>query len=157
MTENKESNSAIIIPIKGLSDGVYTYNYSCGYHFFNQFGNQEILDAHTRTTVILQKDTHLMRLHVTIQGSVVRSCDRCLGDVVIPLSYQASIIIQFSEQIDNQENDEIITILPTATQINLSQYVYDSVCVTLPLQSIHPPGLCDPIMEKKLSQLTINP
>jgi len=153
---SKEIEAAVIIPIKGLTSGVYTHKYTCGQPFFNLFGNQEIREAIIEVTVVLTKENHLIRLEVTLQGSVIRSCDRCLGDVPTPVSYHAPIVVEFAENDGDYEGEEIISISPTATQINLTQYVYDSICVSFPLQSLHPTGACDPVMENKLAQLTIN-
>ena len=148
--------TAVIIPINGLTSGKYTFNFTCEQPFFDQFGNQDIRDAHIETVIVLEKESSHYRLDINIHGSVVRSCDRCLGDVSTHISFHAPIIVEFSNRYSKDEGDEIILLSPAATQIDLTQYVYDSVCVNLPLQSIHPIGACDPVMEQKLAEHTIN-
>jgi uncharacterized metal-binding protein YceD (DUF177 family) len=93
---------------------------------------------------------------VALEGCVVRSCDRCLKDVTVPIAYSAPILVKFAANHESEEGDEIIILDTTATEVDLSQYIYDSVCLTLPLQSIHPIGQCDPEMEKKIAELTVN-
>ena len=154
---NKGFGNTVIVPIKGLSSGVYTYDYTCEHSFFDQFGNQDVRDAHVEVHVVLEKEERWMRLIIVMNGTLLRSCDRCLGDVLTPVNYRASVVVKFAKSYGEEEGDELFLLEPAATQIDLTQYVYDSICVSLPIQSLHPLGQCDPEMERKLSQLTVNP
>ena len=151
----KEFGTGIIVPIK-LTSGVYENVFTLEQSFFDQFGNQDIHGAQIEAAITLEKQESSMRLLVALKGSVVRLCDRCLGNVTMPVDYNAPIILKFSNTYMEEESDEIFFIDPTTTEIDLTQYIYDSVCVTLPLQSIHPAGQCDPDMEQKIAALRIN-
>jgi len=152
----KEDQTAIIIPIKGLALGVHTYRITLEQHFFDRSENQEFKEAHIEAAIVLERDTSWIRLDITLNGSVLRSCDRCLGDIAVPIEYHAPVLVKFTRMHGEEDSDELIILEPTATEIDLTQYVYDSVYVSLPLQSIHPSGYCDPIMEQKISELTVN-
>jgi len=152
----KEAATDIIIPIKGLSSGVFTYLYTLEQSFFDRFENQDIREAHIEVIVSMEKQTDRIRMDVDLKGSLLRSCDRCLGDVTIPVTYNAPMVVEFCKTVIEEESDEFIILDPTATQIDLTQYIYDSVCVSLPLQTLHPSGYCDPEMEQKIASLTIN-
>ena len=152
----KEVKTATIIPIKGLDSGVHTYRCTLEQPFFDRFENQDIRAAHIEVTVAMERQNGSLRLEITLQGSVLRPCDRCLGDVTVPVTYHAPIFVNFSTTHEDEMHDEIITLDPTATELDLTQYLYDSVCVSLPLQSIHPRGQCDPVMEQKIAELSIN-
>ena len=152
----KEATTDIMIPIKGLSSGVFTYLYTLEQSFFDRFENHDIREAHIEVNVSLEKQIDRIRMDVALKGSLLRFCDRCLGDVSIPVSYDAPIVVEFSKTVIEEESDELLIITPTATEIDLTQYIYDSVCVTLPLQTLHPSGYCDPEMEQKIASLIIN-
>ena len=154
----KEDQTAVIIPIKGLALGVHKYSITLEQSFFDQFEVQEFKDARMEATVVLERTTSWIRLDVSIDGSVCHSCDRCLGDVTVPVGYHAPVLVKFTKihGEEEEDSDELIILEPTATEIDLTQYVYDSVIVTLPLQSVHPTGQCDPVMEEKIAQLIIN-
>jgi uncharacterized metal-binding protein YceD (DUF177 family) len=152
----KEAENHIVIPITGITSGVHSHLFTLGRSFFGSFGNGDIRDAHIEAAIELEKETGWIRLKVEIKGSVVRSCDRCLGDVVIPIVYSAPVVVKFARAHGEEECGEWIILDPIDTEIDLTQYVYDSVCVSLPLQSIHASGGCDPEMEKKIAELSIN-
>ena len=152
----KEVGINIIVPIKGLEYGVHTYMYTLKQPFFDSFGSLDIRDASIETIVKLEKQTSGMLLHVVLQGSVLRSCDRCLGDLLIPVTYSAHVVVKFAKRHEEEQSEEWILADPNDTEIDLTQYVYDSVCVNLPLQSIHPTGQCDPEMERRIAELIVN-
>ena len=137
----KECDTGMIISVKGLALGLHHYVWTLERDFFYQFENQDLIDAHIEARVALERQPDRIMLQATLQGSVVRSCDRCLGDVAIPFAYC---------------DGEVILLEPDQDALDLSQYLYDSVCVNLPLQVLHPAGQCDPIMEQKLTELSIN-
>ena len=152
----KEVETNVVIPIKGLAQGVHNFAFLLAQPFFDYFGNQEIREAHIEVAVALEKRIDWVRMDVAITGSVLRACDRCLGDVVAPIAYHAPVMVKFSKEYGEEEGDEIIVLDPSDTEIDLTQYLYDSVCLSLPLQSIHPLGACDPEMEKKIAELSIH-
>jgi len=146
----------IVIPIKGLASGVYTYVYLLEQPFLDQFENQDIREAQIKAAIAMDKQTGWIRLDVTLDGTVQRFCDRCLGDVTIPVTYHAPVMVKFTKTDVGEEGDETIILEPSAPELDLTQYLYDSVCVSLPLQSLHPQGQCDPEMEQKITELTVN-
>jgi len=152
----KEFGTNISIPIKGLTQGEHSFVYLLDQCFFDQFGSQDIREAQIEAGLKLEKQSSWIRMDVALKGAVVRSCDRCLGDITIPVTYNAPLMVKFAKMVGEEESDEIIILDPTASEVDLTQYLYDSVCISLPLQSLHPAGQCDPEMEQKISELTIN-
>ena len=145
----------IIIPLKGLALGRHTFGYSLGQDFFDYFENQDIRDARIEIAITLEKEAGWIRVNMALDGTLLRSCDRCLGDITTPVTYSVPIMVKFAKMQGEEERDELIVLEPTDAELDLTQYVYDTVCVNLPLQSLHPPGLCDPLMEQKIAELSI--
>jgi len=131
----------MVISLKGLALGLHHYEWSLGRDFFASFENQELIDAHLEVRVALEREVDRIMVESALQGSVVRSCDRCLGDVSIPILCN---------------DKEVILLEPDQEELDLSQYLYDSVCVNLPFQTLHPSGECDPVMMQKLAELSVN-
>ena len=152
----KEVETTVVIPIKGLPSGVFSTICTLEHPFFDQFGNDEIREAHVVATIDLEKQPDSIRFNVALKGSVVRSCDRCLQDVTLSVVYNAPIVVKFNKTDEEEDSDEMFVLDPTATEVDLTQYIYDSVCTSLPLQTIHPAGQCDPEMEQKIAALTVN-
>ena len=59
------------------------------------------------------------------------TCDRCLEEFMMPVGYTGTLAVRYSET--EQESDgEVMWIGPSETEIDLSQYIYESICLSLP-------------------------
>ena len=153
MSESKN----YIIPIKGLSQGKHLYEFSVDGDFFREFGNQYIKDAALDVQVELEKGSGWMNVHSDIEGTVTMECDRCLDDVQVPVDVQASLAVKFAKLSEHDvEDDQFLIMDPTEAELNLSQFIYDYVCINLPLQIVHEDGECNQEMLDRLSSTELN-
>ena len=99
---------------------------------------------------MLNKQSNLLTLDFRIEGEVCVTCDRCLEEFMMPVGYTGTLAVRYSET--EQESDgEVMWIGPSETEIDLSQYIYESIRLNLPYQRVHPVGSdgksgCDPDM-----------
>ena len=146
MAENKE----FIIQIKGLQVGKHSYDFSIGGDFFRSFENSLILDADLQADVLLEKGSGWMNVSAEITGEVTVECDRCLDDVVLPIDFSCSMGVKFAKSVEDGDGDEFIIMDPTEGELDLTQFLYDYVCLNLPLQKVHQEGECNSEMMAKL-------
>ena len=144
-----------IVPLNGLASGRTPFRWHAGGQFFSGFENSEILDADLVVDVVVEKSGRYVGVDVDIDGTVVVACDRCLGDLELPVSVSPSFSVKFGEAPEDKsfgaEGDREILFLPESdTDMDLSQIVYDYVCTSLPLSRVHPEGECDPETVKYL-------
>ena len=105
---------------------------------------------------LVEKSGRFIGLDLDIEGSVTVTCDRCLGDLVLPVSVHPRFSVKFGQEPASAEGapaegDREIVFLPeTDTEMDLSQLVYDYVCISLPMSRVHPEGECDPDTVKYL-------
>ena len=125
-----------IIPVSELVSGSFELKAHADGKFFDEFENTDILDASVDVEARILKSRTEFEVHVHATGTVTVSCDRCLGDLVIPVDV---------------EDGEKLTLCEGATQLDLSQTVYDFVCTSLPMVHCHPEGECDPQTVRFLS------
>jgi len=149
----KSSNRDYIIPIKGLSIGRHQYGFSIDNSFFESFENSEILKASLNVEVELVRETTWIKLESKIKGEVMVECDRCLDEFMLPVDTTAGLIVKFVRNEDEEDDDAIITLDPTETELDLKQFFYDYICLSLPLQKIHKEGECNPEMIAKLKSV----
>ena len=126
-----------IIPLNDWAAGERNFLSHAGLEFFQKFGNTEILDADVNVEIRVVKDgRNKVEADLHLEGTVTVPCDRCLDPVAIP------VVADPSE-----------TLTPGAGEVewDLSQAVYDFVCLSLPLQRLHPEGECDPDTVRFLS------
>lgn len=119
-----------VIPVKGLKDGRTDFDWHADGEFFGSFENSEIQDANLQVKVSVMNNGDSIESHCEIEGTVTVICDRCLSDLVIPVSV-------FFDEDDT---------------LDLSQDIYDYVCTSLPIQRVHNEGECDPETIKYLNK-----
>lgn len=146
------------IAYKGLSIGMHRFDFSVDNRFFEAFEGSEIQEGHADVSVELDKQSHLLTLDFTIKGEVAVTCDRCLEEFMMPIDYSGRLIVRFSETRDESDG-EVMWISPSETEINLAQYIYESICLSLPYQRVHPMDKngksgCDPDMLSRFSIVT---
>ena len=144
-----------IVPLNGLAPGGTLFRWHAEGQFFSGFENSEILDADLVVSVKAEKSGRFAGLDLSIEGTVVVECDRCLGDLTLPVSVQRAFSVNFGnagEAAQSDEGEREILMLPeTDTDLDLSQVIYDYVCTSLPLSRVHPEGECDPETVKYLN------
>ena len=130
---------------KGLSEGEHTFDFEAGDDLFRLFENTEIKGGHCDVKVNLLRAARQLRLEISIRGSVVVKCDRCLGDCSVPIDYEGELLVKFSDEVREYDGDTL-WLSPSEDFVDLTQYIYESIVLSLPYQRVHPDGECDPDM-----------
>lgn len=136
------------IAYKGLKNGSHDFSFKVGGAFFGAFGSVDIKDGECGVSVALVKSETQLSLDVSIHGGVVVACDRCLEDCRIPVDFEGRLLVRFSNE--PQEYDgEVLWLAPGEDEVDLAQYIYESIVLSLPYQRVHPEGGCDPEMLRR--------
>ena len=140
-----------IVQFSNLKPGKYTYAYTLDNTFFEGFENEELREGKVDFEVILERRERMLVFDFRFKGEVYTTCDRCLGEMVLPVEGEERLCVKFSDT-DTSE-DENVTYLPEgAYQIDLGQWMYEYVAVRVPIQKVHPEGQCNPEMLQYLSE-----
>ncbi len=132
-----------IVQFSGLKSGRYTYDFTLGGDFFDEYKNEEIAGGEVRFDVTLDKKERTLLFNFHFEGTLVTMCDRCLGQMTVPVKGDDTLCVKFSDE--EQSDNEDVAILPeNASEIDLAQYMYEYVAVSLPMQHVHAEGECDP-------------
>ncbi len=151
MSDNKD----FVIQIKGLQNGEHEYEFPIDGTFFRNFENSQILDADLNAEVWLEKGGGWINVEADVTGTVTVECDRCLDDVILPMDFYCTMTVKFAKDI-SEDDDEFIIMDPSESELDLTQFLYDYVCLNLPLQKVHPEGKCNELMMQKLGSLSGN-
>jgi uncharacterized protein len=148
------------IPLAGLREGRYTYDFNLGDDFFEAFEESEIKKGALRAEVTLDKRGTLLELKILINGVAEVMCDRCLEFFPLTISSFNRLIIKQGEEWDDSD-PEMITMPTDEYHIDLGQYFYEYIHLALPIQRIHPAdengrSTCDPEMLKKIQEHVID-
>lgn len=150
-----------VVPLNGLAQGRNEFRWSVGKEFFDRFENSEILDADLSVAVSVEKSGRFTGVDCDIDGHVTVSCDRCLEDLELPVKAGFKLSVKFGQVVPDEERgaalpetegDREIVFLPESdADLDLSQVVYDYVCLSLPVQRVHGEGGCNPDAIKYLN------
>ena len=148
-----------IVPLNGLAQGRTQFRRRIGQEFFDHFENSEILDAGLDVDVEVEKSGRFIGVDCSINGDVTVTCDRCLEDLVLPVETGFKLSVKFGDpdsvkegEISDMEGEREIVWLPvTDADLDLSQVVYDYICLSIPVQRVHEEGECNPEAIKYLS------
>ena len=147
-------NDNFIIPLNGLASGKNDFSWHAGKEFFDAFENTEILDADLGVAVMVEKSGRYIGVDCAVDGDVVVSCDRCLEDLKMPIGTDIMLSIKFGDEDsveDHQEGERETVFVPEGdAEYDLSQIIYDYVCLALPMQRHHEEGDCNPEVLKHL-------
>lgn len=125
--------------------GEHTFDFEAGNDLLRLFENTEIKGGHCDVKVNLLRAARQLRLEISIRGSVVVECDRCLGDCSVPIDYEGELLVKFSDEVREYDGDTL-WLSPSEDFVDLTQYIYESIVLSLPYQRVHPDGECDPDM-----------
>ncbi|HRG59196.1 MAG TPA: DUF177 domain-containing protein [Bacteroidia bacterium] len=147
----------LVIPFSGLAQGEHHFNFEIGNKFFEQIDNSLIKKGNAIVDVQLIKMSVMLQLHMSFTGNAQIECDRCLGEVFVPLSGKDELIVKLGgEEITDSSN--IITIGAKDAEVNITLYVYEMIALNLPFRKIpceilNNKSVCDQEMLVKLEQL----
>jgi uncharacterized protein len=150
-----------VIPLSGLKEGHYSYDFDIDKKFFEQFEESEIKDGNLHSNVAMEKRSSHIDMRINITGTVRISCDRCLDMFSQPVESANRVIIKYSSSIPDDSDPDMITIAPNEPELDIKQYLYEFICLALPIQRIHPDdqngrSTCNPEMLKKINEHVVH-
>ncbi len=130
---------------KGLKNGRHDFRFEVDGSLFEAFESTEIKDGRCEVSVGVDRSEKQLTLDVGITGYVVVECDRCLEDCRVPIDFEGQLVVKFSDEV-HEYDGEVMWMLPGEDRVELAQYIYESIVLSLPYQRVHPEGECNPEM-----------
>lgn len=135
------------IRFSGLRPGKYTYSYTLTDEFFDEWENDEIRGGNVKIEVEMERMEHMLMFSFSLSGELTTMCDRCLGDLIVPVEGEEHLCVRFSDT-ETCDDEDVVVLPENAFEIDLSQWLYEYAAVRIPMQHIHPDGECDPEVTK---------
>ncbi|MCB9308608.1 MAG: DUF177 domain-containing protein [Lewinellaceae bacterium] len=123
------------IPFEGLKDGFHTFNFTLNNAFFKEFEASPIQEGSFVVDCTFEKKPKISILNFDFKGSYRTNCDRCLEQVDIPMSGEQTLLVKVHERMAGVEDEDVIFIDGHTSVIDLRQYLYEMVCVNMPMQN----------------------
>jgi uncharacterized metal-binding protein YceD (DUF177 family) len=153
MSKTKE----YVIPFVGLKLGKHKFEYQINNAFFEIFDYNEFQNSDIKVNVVLDKKSNLLEISFKHQGTVNVPCDLTSEDFDLPVKGKINLIVRFGDSYNN-ENEELLILPFGEFEIDLAQYIYEMIVLSIPLRRVHP-GIKDGSLNTealtKLKELTI--
>lgn len=157
--KNKDSYK---INYRTLSNGKHDIHFHIDPQMFTSVDDGEIHGGECNVNIHLTKGLSSLRLEIAIEGDVTVSCDRCLEDVSVPVRFDGVLIVNITSEVQSSEfviddkSEDTLLINPMIEELDLEEYLYDSLILSLPIQRVHEEddegvSLCNPDMLSRFS------
>lgn len=137
-----------IIPFSGLKQGKHEFEYTIENTFFESFEYDEFNGADIKLDVTLNKMSTMMELEMKARGTVNVNCDLTSEPYDQKIKADLELVVKFGDEYNN-DNDEILIIPHSEYQINIAQYVYEMLVLSVPLKKVHP-GVLDGTLKSEV-------
>ena len=156
-----QAGKEYIIQFVGLAIGKHEYNFSVTDPFFEHFEFSEIKQADIQVDLTLLKQSTMMSLEFEISGTVKVNCDLCTEEFDLPIAGSYKLIVKVGGSDSGVEDDDIITISAAEHELDLRQYIYEYIVLSLPIKRVHPPdakgnSTCNQEMLEKIKQYLVD-
>ena len=152
-----KSTSEYLIPFIGLKIGKHQFDFNIGKKFFDEFSFDEFENCDVNVKVVLEKKATMLEVGFTHKGTVTVPCDLTGEQFDLPIKGKIKLVVQFGEEFNN-DNDELLILPHGEHQIDLSQYIYEMVVLSIPQKRVHP-GVKDGTLQtealQKLKELQV--
>ena len=146
-----------LIPFIGLKLGKHQFEYQINNKFFENFDFDEYEDSQVKVNLVFDKKSTFMELNFKHKGTVNVACDTTGEMFNQPIKGSIKLVVQFGEEFNN-DNDELLIIPHGEHQLDISQYIYEMIVLSVPLKRIHP-GIKDGTLKSvaldKLNELKV--
>ena len=125
-----------VIPFKGYKVGIHEFEFPLGSDLLEAVGDEELAGIEAVAKVTMTKAASMLTFDIDIEGSVTVECDRCLDELALPVEISDTLFVKFSEE-ELDFDGEVMWLNPADTQIDLLDYIYETVLLALPYQRVH--------------------
>ena len=146
-----------LIPFIGLKLGKHPFEFQINKAFFDKFEYHEYENCAIQVNVVLEKKSTMLELSFKHKGTVTVPCDLTNEIFDLPIKGKIKLVVTFGEEF-NDDNEELLVLPHGEHQIDIAQYIYEMIVLSVPLKRVHP-GIKDGTLQtedlNKLSELTI--
>jgi len=147
-----------IIQFVGLKEGEHCFDYKIDNEFFEYFEYEEFNEVNVDVNIILVKKSTLLELNFKAIGTVNVFCDLTNEPYNQEIENEFDLVVNFGEEFNN-ENEEILILPHGEYEINMAQYIYELIALSMPSRRLHP-GIKDGTLKSeildKLEELSPN-
>ena len=126
-----------LIPFVGLKLGKHQFEYQINREFFTKYEYDEFESSDIKVNVVLEKKNTMLELDFKHKGTVHVPCDLTGEMFDLPIKGKFRLIVQFGD-VYNNDNEELLILSIGEHQIDVSQFIYEMIALSVPFKRVHP-------------------
>jgi len=130
-------NKDFLIPFVGLKQGKHQFEFDIDKKFFDGFDFDEYNNVNIKVDLVLEKKSTMLELSFKHKGTVNVPCDLSNEDFDLPVKGKLTLIVKFGDEY-NDDNDELLVLPHGEYQVNVAQYIYEMIVLSVPTKRVHP-------------------
>lgn len=103
-----------------------------------------------KTTVDCKCTGSMYKFMIHSVGSVIVPCDRCLADLELRIDTADELVAKLGEEYSDE--GDCVIVPESEGVLDLAQYIYEFIVLSMPIVCTHEPGKCDDAMMQELSR-----
>lgn len=123
--------------IIGLSNKIHHFEYELGDSFFEHYGKSLVEGGSFKVEVALEKRETFIETNFAISGEARLMCDKSLESFLFPMNLKNKLVFKFGEE-EMEISDEIVIITRDKVALELGQFIYEFIGLSVPIKKIHP-------------------
>ena len=126
------------VQFSGLPNGVHHFNYEIESKFFEEIDSPLITDGSLKVEATMHKMTNMLSFDFKANGLIDVECDRCLAAGKLPIEGETIkfMVVKFDDSELEIDNDELVILPVSESEINLSSYIFEFINTLKPLSII---------------------
>lgn len=150
---HKSDMKRYVIDAQTVQQSDFEFDLQVGMELFEAMEMTEISAVDFKLSVSGHKEaSNRSVIELTGTGTVVTPCDRCLDDVTLEIEVEAEMTVLFGDEAKEFDGEQVT--LQRGDELNIAQFVYDSIMLALPMIRAHKEGECNPDMIARISGVT---
>jgi len=141
-----------LIPFIGLKDGKHPFDYHVDKSLFDLFAYDDYNEVNVNVELVLNKKPTMLELSFNHKGTVNVPCDITNDNFDLAIEGNLNLIVKFGEEFNN-DNEELIIIPHGEFQINVAQFIYEMIVLSVPYKRVHPNFIEDVLEDDDLDDL----
>ncbi len=141
------------IVFSSLSLGHHTFEYEVDSKFLEVlFDYHELPGLEAQIKIDLMKQNTMLEFSFAMKGKLPVHCDISGKPYLQDLTNQFELVVKFGEAY-NDDDDEILILPQGEYEINVAQFIYELIVLSLPSKYLHPDVLAGDVDDETLALL----
>lgn len=125
------------VNIIGLSKKAHLFEFKLKDGFFEKYGKEVVSRGDFDVHVVLDKKETFIEVEFSISGAAHFVCDRSLDPFDYSIESTRTVVFKFGEEAQ-EISDEIVIITRDTDSLDLGQYIYEFIALSIPIKKLHP-------------------